>query len=67
MFKPLNITFGEEDKIPLYGNLDEYHPEGEETWGEYIERLEHFFVANEVGDEKKSQCCSVFVGPNHIN
>ena len=45
--------------MPLYGKLDEYHPEGEETWGEYIERLEHFFVANEVGVTRKvsvAQC-----------
>ena len=53
--------------MPLYGKLDEYHPEGEEKWEEYIERLEHFFVANDVGGDKKSQCCSVFVAPNHIN
>ena len=44
----------------MYGRIDEYHPEGEETWGEYIERLEHFFTANDVGqDKRKSVLLSV--------
>ena len=46
--------------MPMFGRIDEYHPEGEETWGEYIERLEHFFIANEVGaDKQKSVLLSV--------
>ena len=48
----------------MYGSVGEY-VEGEEEWSLYLERLEHFFLANNVS--KKGQTQAIFlstIGPN---
>lgn len=47
--------------MSLYGHISEFDPESDD-WAQYIERLEHFFVANEVTDTNKMKsilisCC----------
>lgn len=43
------------------GSLTEF-AEGDGDWIEYVERLEHFFLANDISDEgKKGQFFSVRV------
>ena len=37
-----------------HGSLREYTP-GQETWDEYIERLELYFVANDIADPEKKR------------
>ena len=38
---------------PLYGHIEEYNEE--EEWTQYVERLEHYFVANEVEEVAKKK------------
>ena len=45
----------------LYGHVGEY-VEGEEEWSQYTERVEHFFAANGVTDDKVSVFLAI-VGP----
>ena len=40
--------------MATYGNVGEFK-ESEETWTQYAERLEQYFAANEIKDEKKQQ------------
>ena len=34
-----------------------------ETWESYTERLTQYFIANEIGDEKKIACFLTIIGP----
>jgi len=36
-----------------FGRIDEFE-EGKEDWIQYVERLEHFFEANDVSTDAKS-------------
>jgi len=38
--------------MATYGKIGEFK-ESEESWTQYVERLEQYFVANEVEDVKK--------------
>ena len=47
-----------------FGRIDEFE-EGKEDWTQYIERLEHFFVANSVTDnDKKRSILLTVMGPS---
>ena len=37
--------------MAVYGKIDTY--EFDSNWDEYIEKLEHFFTANEITDKNK--------------
>ena len=38
-------------RIGVYGKIDTY--KFDSIWGEFIERLDHFFTANEITDKDK--------------
>ena len=40
--------------MATFGNVGEFK-ESEESWTQYAERLEQYFVANEIKDEKKQR------------
>ena len=40
--------------MATYGNVGEFK-ESEESWTQYAERLEQYFAANEIKDEKKQR------------
>ncbi len=47
----------------LYGTVGPFNDE-EETWTQYVERLEQYFIANEVEDDKKQRAIFLSVcGP----
>ena len=47
-----------------FGRIDEFE-EGKEGWSLYVERLEHFFIANDVDSEEKKRSILLSVmGPN---
>ena len=47
----------------LYGTVGPFNDE-EETWTQYVERLEQYFIANEVEDDKKQRAIFLIVcGP----
>ena len=47
----------------LFGSMNEFDPEKEE-WTQYVERLDHFFVANGIENvEKKRAILSTVIGP----
>ena len=52
--------------MSVYGKIDTYEFDSE--WDEYIERLEHFFTANEITDKDKIKsilltvCCQKIYG-----
>ena len=47
----------------LYGTIGPFN-EAEETWTEYVERLEQYFIANDVEDDKKQRAIFLSVcGP----
>ena len=49
-----NILFGiPNTKMPTYGKLESY--DETEDWGQYVERLEHYFSANEIDDGGKKR------------
>ncbi|XP_028418795.1 uncharacterized protein K02A2.6-like [Dendronephthya gigantea] len=39
----------------LFGNINEFDAYTDQNWDEYIERLEHYFVANEVEEAEKKR------------
>ena len=41
--------------MPSFGKLKEFGLEGGEDWSQYIERIEHYFVANDIDDEGKKR------------
>jgi len=41
-----------EKPLPLLGSMDVFKPDVDD-WSAYVERLESFFVANNVKNEKK--------------
>ena len=57
--------FGDEGGISstmaLFGNVGEY-VESKESWSLYIERLEQFFTANSIPDEKKASVLLSTIG-----
>ena len=52
------ITFGDEDKknstMATHGTVSAFEP-GKEDWSTYVERLNHYFVANGVEDAAKKR------------
>ena len=49
---------------PLFGQVIEFDGEKEE-WSQYVERLDHFFEANEVADaDKKRAILLTVIGPS---
>ena len=40
--------------MALYGNVGEFK-ESEESWTQYVERLDQYFLANEITDEDKQR------------
>ena len=46
--------------MSLIGQVSAFDPE-EESWTEYKERLEHYFLANDVTDEKKKKSVLIAV------
>ena len=44
------------------GSIGEYR-EGKEEWSQYAERLNHFFSANGIEDEKKKDIFLAVIGP----
>ncbi|KAG8189319.1 hypothetical protein JTE90_021826 [Oedothorax gibbosus] len=46
----------------MFGKLAEYD-QAVETWSEYVERVNYFFDANDVKDEKKASIFLTIVGP----
>ena len=49
---PWFITLATRINIATYGNVGEFK-ESEELWTQYAERLEQYFAANEIKDQKK--------------
>lgn len=41
--------------MPSFGRLKDFDLEGGEDWGQYIERMEHYFVANDIDDADKKK------------
>ncbi|KAK7095401.1 hypothetical protein V1264_006813 [Littorina saxatilis] len=39
--------------MPSFGRLQEFGLDGGEEWGQYMERMEHYFVANDIDDVDK--------------
>ena len=50
-----------EKPMPLLGSMDVFNPDVDD-WSSYIERLESFFVANDVKDEKKVAVLVTVIG-----
>ena len=54
------ISFKIRTGMATYGKISEFK-ESEESWTQYVERLEQYFLANEVEDAgNDQQFCSVF-------
>ncbi|XP_071846052.1 uncharacterized protein [Apostichopus japonicus] len=50
--------------MALFGKLDEFHGNSDD-WTQYIERLTHYFLANEITDEmKKRSILLTVIGPD---
>ena len=47
--------------MPLLGAMDVFNPDVDD-WSSYIERLESFFVANDVKDKKKVAVLVTVIG-----
>ena len=39
----------------VFGKIEEFDIYTDQNWDEYIERLEHYFIANDVEDEEKKR------------
>ena len=48
--------------MALFGNIGEF-VEARENWSQYVERLEQFFIANDITDAKKKSIFLSFIGP----
>lgn len=46
--------------MSLIGHVSAFDPEVE-SWTEYKERLDHYFLANEIGDESKKRSVLIAV------
>ena len=42
-------------RMPSFGRLNEFGLERGEDWSQYIERMEHYFVANDINDAEKKK------------
>ena len=51
---PQNATLATRMATPLIGSVKEFNDEAE-SWIEYMEQVEHFFIANEITDEGKKK------------
>ena len=49
--------------MPTIGKISEF-VEGKENFENYVERLEQYFAANEIGDGKKVAVLLSVIGPN---
>ena len=50
-----------EKPLPLLGSMDVFNPDVDD-WSAYVERLELFFVANNVKNEKKVAVLVIAIG-----
>ena len=50
-----------EKPLPLLGSMDVFNPDVDD-WSTYVERLESFFVANDVKDKKKVTALITVIG-----
>ena len=48
--------------MALFGSIGEF-TESQESWSQYVQRLEQFFAANDIPDEKKASVFLATVGP----
>ena len=48
--------------MALFGSIGEFL-ESQESWAQYTERLEQFFIANDIQNEKKACILLSTIGP----
>ena len=48
--------------MALFGSIGEF-TESQESWSQYVQRLEQFFAANDIPDKKKASVFLATVGP----
>ena len=56
---------GEDNMAILLGKLEEYD-RSTEDWTQYVERMDHFFDANEIVDVGKKKCVFGSCGTDHV-
>ena len=49
--------------MPTHGKIEYFDPEIE-SWSSYTERLGHYFIANEVEEEKRKSTFLAVCGPS---
>ena len=59
IFRKYNTSF----EMPSIGKIDRFN-EKEEDWSSYVERIEQYFVANDIKNEKKVAVLISAMGPS---
>ena len=59
----LNTTLATRMAASQLGSMNVFNPDTDD-WTAYVERLESFFVTNEIKDEKKVSVLVTFLGAN---
>ena len=49
------------DEMATFGKIEEYNPDTD-SWNEYVERLEHFFLANDIESKDKKKAILLSTG-----